>query len=74
MGPTLSQDPQILHLNWTRLYDGRIVAESSVFYPNGTLFELANGFGVRNRLDFDSKLSSIMSIFTFYEEEKASLE
>jgi hypothetical protein len=63
-----------LYLNWTRLYDGRIVAESSVFYQNGTLFELANGYGIRNRLDFDQKLSSIINIFAFYEEEKAELD
>jgi hypothetical protein len=27
-----------LPLNWTRLYDGRILSDTRVFYPNGTYF------------------------------------
>ena len=63
-----------LPLNWTRLYDGRIVAESRVFYSNGTAFDFVNGYGLQNRIDYDLPLERLIQEIKFQEEEKSLLD
>jgi len=57
-------------MNWTRLYDDRIVTESSVFYPNGTNYDWVDGYGISNRQNFTQPLEDLLKQFKFFEEER----
>lgn len=63
-----------LPLNWTRLYDGRIVAESRVFYANGTTYDLVDGYGIINREDYAIPLETLVQEIKFQEEERSLLD
>lgn len=63
-----------LPLNWTRLYDGRIVAESRVLYANGTTFDFVDGYGIINQVDYAIPLDALVQEIKFQEEERALLD
>ena len=70
-GGSINFDTELIQLplNWTRLYDGRIVMEANVLYKNGSAYRLVEGEGLEFREDFEDTLTKAIREIKFYEEE-----